>query len=599
VILLKKKILFLELGCLALFAFTSCKRNINDDISVEVKHKQIINCADKYYTLEHNSMDLYYIDGKTLPYVSVESFVESMTGLLDGEYHFKKDLLDNGYTLSHKYNDIISLKAVFDTQEDYVAITHPEVFEFTKQIESKNFSANIDGTSENLNEGKKQLFYNFKPYFDTYSFNNQCLVPLVVMNNLMMSPNQFILIENGANIYGFYGDVDDSNANKMRKEASKTKITASEREDNLNFIYWLLDNKYGLKEFNNIKSYKDVISKSIKDKILSLDPETYTEGYFDLMAYLNDPHSSVNQTSIYQDTDTSRFSQSERIDNMVSALRQIMASHVTDYAKDYYTRYGKAPDYNHITTKNIADYLNQNPVRIYDETAIINFTQFIIGDGEKIYNNFDMDKNYNEMTFKADSYKYDTFARMYYAMNQIKEYNKNNSVKVKNIVIDLSINGGGHIAAAWKLLGFMIPNVTWNMYDAFTGVFSRYNLKIDVDNDGNFSDTGEKVDGFNYSILASAYSYSASNSVCYVASQNNIPIIGMDSGGGMCAVEYTSLPDGTFIQISSNNTMAGAKTNLDGNLEAVNIDNGVSASKYIYDYKDYADISYINNLLKM
>jgi hypothetical lipoprotein, potential protease len=110
------------------------------------------------------------------------------------------------------------------------------------------------------------------------------------------------------------------------------------------------------------------------------------------------------------------------------------------------------------------------PVRFINNTAIISFDQFKTGTKEEISS--------------PDAYKHDTYEFMKYVMKEIKKRGKT----IKNIVMDLSLNGGGSVAAMMRALGFLTNRqIETYDYDTLEKMIYETIYKVDTNGDGKYN----------------------------------------------------------------------------------------------------------------
>lgn len=161
---------------------------------------------------------------------------------------------------------------------------------------------------------------------------------------------------------------------------------------------------------------------------------------------------------------------------------------------------------------------------------------------------------------------------------------------LKNIIFNVTLNGGGYIGAAYEIMGFLTdkPFNVWT-YNPLSG-----EKKIEI-----IKSKKQKYD-FNYFVLTAPVSFSAGNIFPQLVRDNNLgKIIGYDTFGGSSAIGYYILPTGDIIQLSSNTvftnknfetTEFGVKPDypFDENIE--------TGAKNLYDLKYLQD--FINNISK-
>ena len=126
--------------------------------------------------------------------------------------------------------------------------------------------------------------------------------------------------------------------------------------------------------------------------------------------------------------------------------------------------------------------------------------------------------------------------------------------EVRNLVIDISNNGGGSIdivvAMASLILGGDGGALTAE--NTFTGQKSRTQYEIDRNFDGVFDEKDKDVHyDLNFAVLTSKASFSCGNAFPSILKDNGILVMGQQSGGGTCAVQQMATADGFKYQISS------------------------------------------------
>ena len=175
------------------------------------------------------------------------------------------------------------------------------------------------------------------------------------------------------------------------------------------------------------------------------------------------------------------------------------------------------------------------------KTAMFYFDSFKYGTTDEVFN--------NNGSVKNTAYKYDTFILFRKTLAEIAKHSQ-----VKNIIIDVSLNGGGTLGVMMKLLPFLSKNNTANVsfYDGAEEVAFTYTSHSDVNGDGQFNENEAYGDQFNFYILTSDWSVSCGNAFPCFAQEMGVKIIGETSGGGECAVSIHYLPNSQYIYHSSN-----------------------------------------------
>lgn len=169
-----------------------------------------------------------------------------------------------------------------------------------------------------------------------------------------------------------------------------------------------------------------------------------------------------------------------------------------------------------------------NKVDIVDDTAVIYFESF--QEDLTRSNSF-----YTKLPTREDLEK-STFALVYYAFEKIKS-----NGNVKNVVFDVSNNGGGAAAALVAVLGFLSEdgevNITYRDLLNQSDVSEYYH--VDTNLDGIFDDQDGYGGQYNFYIITSGSSYSCGNALPYFAQKDHLAkVMGQKPGGGDCVVGY-------------------------------------------------------------
>ena len=164
-------------------------------------------------------------------------------------------------------------------------------------------------------------------------------------------------------------------------------------------------------------------------------------------------------------------------------------------------------------------------VKIIGDTAFIYFEKFAErGDESRFYYHLP-DKNI---------YDSSTFGLFYDAFAQIQR-----TPWVKKVVIDLSNNGGGAVAALTAILGFLSPDGEVNLtyFHTLNQNYCSEWYHVDTNLDGKFDDADGFGGRYDFYILTSGSSYSCANALPFFAQADGLAkIIGEQPGGGDCFV---------------------------------------------------------------
>lgn len=226
--------------------------------------------------------------------------------------------------------------------------------------------------------------------------------------------------------------------------------------------------------------------------------------------------------------------------------------------------------------------LGSNP-DVYQEigdTAFVTFDQFTALSGD-----YYAKPQSENMTVHDDQLNpADTFAVVEYAHSQIM---KTDSI-IKNVVIDLSCNGGGALDSLSYVAGWLQNYDVLDVRSSINGMRAENYYSVDVNLDKTF-DPKDNISQLRLFCLVSPASFSCGN---YLPSMLKIrqkaTILGQTSGGGGCMVKSLGTADGSLYQISGNLVMTVAK-----NGSFLDIDSGVDPDYRIADPKAFYDRSAI------
>ncbi|AIA29243.1 lipoprotein [Mycoplasmopsis californica] len=481
---------------------------------------------------------------------------ESITYNID----LKNRLIFNEKTdkIQYKYYNNLFLKPDFSK----VAL-HPRL-----KFESWNHFL-LDNPNElrEINLGK----YNIDLIVD----QGEVYIPLSVLNLIFLSNNYFNLQFNGSKIL-----VSDNNARVNWKQFSGfakfydlkrfNSENLQQRKNNYNFLALMFDYFYGIKndlyERYNVKNFYELAeSLKLKDALLSTDFTVYNNAYQRLWnQVLNDLHSTLLTNSYY------RKNASLAAGSHIIPQKSVEASKTLE--KIIKLRQNTLSPNGHFYSNKIT--------HIIGDTARIIFNQF------HHLPSMEIERKYWPF--------YDSFYLFKDAIKQIRADDKEN--KVKNIIIDISINGGGSSLAMQQVAGFL-SNKPIHLYiqNNLANQYTDMKFRVDTNEDNQFNGN----DGFpeyNWYILTGRNTFSAANLFAHWAKvSGTAKIIGNRSGGGMYAIMPTVLPDGTNVNISSVNAwIGGLNYSPKFKKEMPYTENGVPVD-YTLSYDDY----YKDNILEL
>lgn len=127
-----------------------------------------------------------------------------------------------------------------------------------------------------------------------------------------------------------------------------------------------------------------------------------------------------------------------------------------------------------------------------------------------------------------------------------------NDPEVKNLVIDLTLNGGGSSDVLVAMTSLMYNQSFVRAQNLVTGQNATWYYDVDRNFDGKFDAQDQLVHyDLNFCVLTSFRSFSCGNLFPAVCKEAGVLIAGEQSGGGSCGVGGYRTPEGIFYRISS------------------------------------------------
>lgn len=539
-----------------------------------------------YLLNNDNTMDLplYFIDdAMDLPYIEMSDLCE----LLNRVYH---DLAnDAGYSLSiekdgplaaltreNNYSLLIDFEKGTMLFDDYDAFVHRSTD--TYLLESvTTFAMDEEGNELLLKRNEKGSYDRYGKEVEINLFDYSIPLYRVEEQELYLFPLQtmsdFLLSAVGSLGAAFNEKVAFvATSNAIKTPMGLTRLgmmfasgpTKPVSEALAGFGYHelclVMDQLYGLKDLHGIKSFDDLFTEiGYKEKLLSTNAEEKDGALSDFIRfYLDDQHSGTNLQSF-------RSVEPESQEGYGLSAKKTMAE---------IDKYSKA-------RSNAA-----KPVPAYEEvgdTAYVTFDYFNLFHPVGRYYNREYSTEYDP----ADP-DIDTVGLIIYAHEQITRKDS----PIRNVVMDLSMNGGGAIDAAVIAAAWFLGEAEISSQSTLTGARSTCHYQADVNLDGKY-DEKDTVADKNLYCLISPNSFSCGNLIPAIFKySHNVTLVGQTSGGGSCAVLGLTTAWGSFFQISSPNNLSYVK-----NGSYYEIDNGIEPDYYINKPANYYDREALRNYL--
>ena len=578
----------------------------NSLVAVESVEKKVI----PFYTnnsTEVSGKDLYFFNGNdAVAYMELNEFFDVFSALFDDYPKFELDCQYNGNKYCAEREN--GSKAIFDMSDGNIYLndydkfsTLPDAINPSDVIGSQLYFYDDDGnvvTDENgdplvhlfkraENRGKSSrkgysLLLALSDYdIPVYCNEDKCFLPVATLSDLFLAPNlETFLLYNEERLFLIAGDkLNDKDEIEDGKTFAEIfyDVSASERSEELakftyNELCLFLNGNYGLKYEHEIGDSFDEYFATIglKDRLLDTNSKVFGLAMYELfVGYFADFHSALRTPSPYMGKDT-KFT----LDDPENVAKNIGIS------VDNSNLYNNA----RAETKLVDKDGNPIPYMEVGNTAYITFDEFEMCPDIEDYYSDDFLKNIEDYIGR------DTIALIHYSNERIKRKNS----PVKNIVLDLSNNGGGECDCAAFIVSWVLDNCDISIENAKTDsqysatVWADVNLDKVIDDEDSL-DLGK----YRFFCLTNMNSFSCGNLVPSLLNESGmITLLGRTSGGGACIVQPGITADGTFFCISSDDKLCTVK-----NGSFYPIDQGVGPDYMIGDPKHFYDRKWMTNYI--
>ncbi|MCK9492978.1 MAG: InlB B-repeat-containing protein [Acholeplasmataceae bacterium] len=508
--------------------------------SIEVEFESL---ADEYIVAP-GVIDIYYMQSGAIPYVDVSAFLYLLDGALDSVKDAPKEYIDDDNEVYYvvRYIDVIenspssiTVKYIAEyTQNDVIVETesYEAVLDFTNNtLTTENFDFfNALGASTETDFGEGLTYGNYTIVegngimidFNQYRIDlvtyetttdTMFLMPQALANLIFVGQVYYDTYFNGDKLYGFdsYQILDGaSDVADVIKQSSKNteNIPSDLKRFTYDYLALTLDYFYGLKP-ESLSSYYTFLAP-YADNIMHRFDTSHYKDVFNIVYGLDDLHTYHQLTGYY-----------EPASYEINLTYEMLGQRTQAYYEGYWT------------IDDLVTASNLEPVRVTPDgkTGIVTI------------DSFDVD---TPNQFKAD-------------IDGLLSQNPT----IKNIVVDITNNGGGNLGAVWRTMGYMTDDVI--MYHSMNRA------------DGS-SYSQEIIDAYpaydlKFYIMTSSVTFSAANLMAATAKEMGFAtVIGLPSSGGASSIGGIVTPTGDVFFMSSSSAMSTKLS--DGTLK--NVEYGVT-----------------------
>ena len=565
--------------------------------SYKITRRNIPTYFFEYKSEDNRKIPLYYMNGTDVPYFEITDMVSVYKTILNqcGKPEFDLEVKKEGdkVTLTRE-NGFFT---VLDFEDDTIFFWDYDGF-FTSSrsktlldlimpvYETTDFTFMLKTLASNERTGNTVTLDAGDYDIDFVRRGNKYYIPVQTFSDIFLSScGAGVALYNTHSLIFYLDGIEslyDNTTGKYTKlgkvyygkdgKYATGKVSEAMSEFSVNEFCFAMDTLYGLKKEHNINSFKEVIVQ----RDTGLDMYSTNAKKIDRELW----------NLIYQNIDDihSRY-----------ALSSYAAG--ADYKWKLHEKYGQgyARDFIFAFDEELKELRKKyNPdLKIYEEhgdTAYITFDGFdfdlislgdLFGDEIGKSNNITMDR------------VHDTIGLISYSVQQILRKDS----PIKNVVLDLSINGGGTVDAAAYVVAAFLGKASFSVENALSGSLITNNYACDINFDTKFDEDETLAGkGLNLYCLTTKASFSCGNLVpCVFKEDPHVSIIGQKSGGGACTICTISTATGTVLDISGNTRLSYIK-----NGSFYNVDQGAEPDFTISKYEHLFDrewlTEYIDNL---
>ena len=542
--------------------------------------------------IRDTEVNLYFFNGGDIPYVALSEYMpfvgdiykDDRFSIPAAEYEIQR-IADNHVLV--KRTDNVSFMDI-NPEEDVIEFVGMDWFTATPGSTSLITVLSVGesgrGGSSNLFEddggsyerlGNDIIRFDLSEYdIDLIDHDGECYLPLQTVNDLLVSRNYVLVVYNGEKVLA--GGLSTDLLDEMYDAPTGT-MSEDFAHFNYNELRFLMDAFYGLKPEHDIDSFGDYFSSTgLLADLAGTDPKAFDRALRRLtMKYFDDGHSGLlKQSWMGGEPDPDDLDEKlEVFDDFGISVDESTWSGIRRQLVrlDYY------PDH-----PEIDPFAEGERPWFYEEvgdTAIITFDSFAIN-RDNYYAEADLDN------------PQDTIELIAYAHSRVTREDS----PIKNVVLDLSCNGGGAADAAIFTIAWFKNVGKIALRDTLTGAQSVCSYAADINLDGEFDLDDQLPDDVNRYCLISASSFSCGNLVpAAFKGVTGITLLGQTSGGGTCTVLPCTTASGAVFAMSGTRQISTVKNGSFYNVDlGVEPDFVLSRMETFYDRE--ALVEYIHTL---
>jgi len=535
------------------------------------------------------------------------------TNFKNNDYISKVEELDGKTIWTISKNDKVEVLISIDSKKEEISIdgSFENIYKHAKDVSKYSIFLNMkkEETIIKLDNSKKTVFSYADTDFQSFKENGKYYYPFTLLNLALQNYTNHKYFYNYTNIYEFdeydnlsgielYKDEnDENNVTALREMEKYVEDNYKEKDpygnplmpmylrlNNRSEFTFIFNNFYGLSKVRNIESMKEFFQVyGIYDDMINDNAAVRGRAYHLATFILEDQHTAkANITNnAWGETNGGRDVSPSSSSALIDERRSLSLS-LNNNRKEVLKKAGYTED-------------NMNEAILYSEDGLTAYFYFDSFDATNNAYTKDNALKSDDVLAKEDSYFF--FVKQLNAIKNHVTKVDGNDVKVQNVIIDDSLNGGGFIYILGKLLALMSKDNSATMYiqNDLTNDIAKTTFHVDSNKDGVYDNKDCYGNDFSFYILTSPNSFSCGNAFPFIASKfDNVKVIGVRSGGGECVVGNAVLSNAVNLYHSSNEHL------IMFNEENKNI-SGVEDGKqtdYSVFYHNFYNIEELNKLIK-
>ena len=528
---------------------SSCTIFVPPTKTLELKNKEVsvydlagfTPSSSTIYEKKHyyaQDTKLYFIEGKEdIPYVDLTTYAELLKPKFAKGNTYKVE--DNGseatlyvYNADNEALFIASVESRYNSisyaGSPYAIVDHPV------DISTSSLSVGLATRGEYVVKGRNYISLPLSSEYPAGAFEKHVYLPLSYLDIAIGGEAERLFYYSGSSLYIYDSSTtlqaDFLEGDEVSSPIIETKenhpdgLSLEARKFDRDVLLSTMETLYGLKTLKSKGSMKDLYaSRGTYDNLLSDDPKTRAMALVDALGpALDDDHTGIyNINRGYGEAIPDDFA----IRGTNSINRRAVQQQLKESRGKHFQDSGLALD----DVEYSAD----------KRTAIVRFDSFAFSK-----DCLDFGGNLQEKAYYED-----TFFALVRKFKAIKE----NGI-TKNVVLDISLNGGGVVGVLMKILALLSKDNRASFYrhNHCMNNVTVTNIRVDSNLDTYYDEKDCYGNDFNFYFLTSPASFSCGNALPYLAQKLGFAkCIGVASGGGECTVATGALASGHVFSYSS------------------------------------------------